>query len=68
MSAYDPSRRTPRGHRRAVRRGSELFDVDGVKDDPIDRTDSQRRDSDDDRRILSELPPHWGVFDPSERR
>jgi hypothetical protein len=65
MSAYDPSRRKPRVHTRVVRAGSEHFDADGVKLEPGDMRTERQREADDDKRILTELPPHWGVF--SER-
>ena len=57
MSEYNANRRCSRGHPRVVRKGSELFDADGVK--------QEQRAKDDDNRILGELPPHWAVF--SER-
>lgn len=60
--AYDAARRTPRKHRRVVFHGTELFDADGVKLEPGDMTTDAQRDADDDQRILTELPPHWGVF------
>lgn len=59
---YSPERRTPRRHRRVVRRGTELFDADGVKLEPGDMQTERQREADDDRRILGELPPHWAVF------
>lgn len=59
---YSAKRRTPRRHKRVVRQGTELFDADGVKLEPSDMQTEQQRSADDDRRILSELPPHWGVF------
>ena len=62
MPAYDATRRTPRKHRRVVFHGTELFDADGVKLEPGDMTTDAQRDADDDQRILTELPPHWGVF------
>lgn len=66
MSEYDPNRRTPRKHKRVVRQGTELFDADGVKLEPADTLTERQRADDDDRRILSELPPHFAVF--SEHR
>ena len=60
--AYDATRRTPRKHRRVVFHGTELFDADGVKLEPSDMTTDAQRDADDDQRILTELPPHWAVF------
>ncbi len=65
MSAYDPNRRSPRKSVRVVRKGSELFDADGVKLELSDELTDEQRSSDDDQRILGELPPHWAVF--SER-
>ncbi|KAB7790918.1 hypothetical protein F7D09_0653 [Bifidobacterium leontopitheci] len=62
---YNPARRTPRRHKRVVFHGTERFDADGVKLEPGDMRTAQQRDADDDRRILGELPPHWGIF--SER-
>lgn len=63
--AYNPNRRSSRTHRRVVREGNERFDVDGEELDPSDRRPKGRKQDDDDKRILSELPPHWGIF--SER-
>lgn len=60
---YSATRRTPRVHKRVVHQGTERFDADGVKLDPSDAMTSQQRQADDDKRILSELPPHWGVFE-----
>ena len=62
---YSPARRTPRKHRRVVRQGTELFDADGVKLEPSDMMTERQRAADDDKRILTELPPHWAQF--SER-
>jgi DNA replication initiation complex subunit (GINS family) len=60
-SAVKPSHR--RGtHRRVIRQGTEHFDADGVKEEAGDRTTKSAQEADDDRRILGELPPHWGVF------
>ncbi len=59
---YSPTRRTPRCHKRVVRKGTELFDADGVKLEPSDRQTDRQRADDDDQRILNELPPHWAVF------
>ena len=60
--AYSASRRTPRKHRRVVFHGTERFDADGVKLEPGDMVTARQREADDDQRILSELPPHWAVF------
>ncbi|PWG60212.1 hypothetical protein [Bifidobacterium catulorum] len=63
-----------RRHRRVVFRGTERFDADGFLDadesstDPEARRERLDKDSDDDRRILNELPPHWGKFDAEGRR
>lgn len=65
MSEYNANRRCSRGHPRVVRKGSELFDADGVKQEPGDAQTIEQRAKDDDNRILGELPPHWAVF--SER-
>lgn len=65
MSGYNANRRCSRGHFRVVRKGSELFDADGVKQEPGDTQTIEQRAKDDDNRILGELPPHWAVF--SER-
>lgn len=61
---YDPSRRTPRGgHRRVVLLGRELFEEDSSPSDDMDSGDRpQGAESDDDDRILRELPPHWAIF------
>lgn len=65
MSEYNANRRCYRGHSRVVRKGSELFDADGVKQELGDAQTIEQRAKDDDNRILGELPPHWAVF--SER-
>lgn len=65
MSDYNPNRRCSRTHNRVVRKGSELFDADGVKLEPSYFQTLDQRSKDDDNRILGELPPHWAVF--SER-
>lgn len=65
VPSYSSIRRTARKHKRVVRQGTELFDVDGVKLEPSDVLTARQREAEDDRRILNELPPHWGVF--SER-
>nr|WP_291533432.1 hypothetical protein [Bifidobacterium sp. UBA6881] len=65
VPAYSATRRTARKHKRVVRQGTELFDADGVKLEPSDVLTERQREADDDKRILGELPPHWGVF--SER-
>lgn len=65
MSDYNPNRRCSRTHNRVVRKGSELFDADGVKLETSDFQTLDQRSKDDDNRILGELPPHWAVF--SER-
>lgn len=59
-----------RMHRRVVRRGTEKFDVDGDEPDfdSEDALERQRKDADDDARILRELPPHWGTFDAEKGR
>ena len=59
---YSSQRRTPRVHKCVVRQGTELFDADGVKQDPDDTLTEQQRSADDDKRILGELPPHWAIF------
>ncbi|BDR52399.1 hypothetical protein KIM372_03060 [Bombiscardovia nodaiensis] len=74
MNAADesqPSRehRRERAHRRVVRRGTELFEGDGLDgvpsgDEPPEPI--EHKQADDDRRILGELPPHWGLF-PAEK-
>lgn len=62
MAEYSATRRTPRKHKRVVMKGTEQFDADGVKLEPGDMQTNQQRQSDDDKRILGELPPHWAVF------
>ena len=57
----------PRRHRRVVRKGTERFDADSAFMDSLDRQSAGDRRSEDDRRILDELPPHWGLF-PAERK
>lgn len=66
MSEYNAHRRTARGHKRVVRQGSEQFDAEGVKLEMGDMQTELQRNADDDQRILSELPPHWGVFSERE--
>lgn len=62
-----PQAQRRRGHHhRVVRQGTEWFEADGTVVDPEDRETSAARSRDDDERILTELPPHWGVY--SERR
>ncbi len=62
MAEYSATRRTPRKHKRVVMKGTEQFDADGVKLEPGDMQTDQQRQSDDDKRILGELPPHWAVL------
>ena len=62
MAEYSATRRTPRKHKRVVMKGTEQFDADGVKLEPGDMQTDQQRQSDDDKRILGELPPPWAVF------
>ena len=64
--AGNPAASRRRRHRRVVRPGTERFDVDGSEEDPQDQVCTQDRLDGDDRRILGELPPHWGLF-PNER-
>jgi hypothetical protein len=80
MGAYDPHRRSPRGgHRRVVKVGTERFamnDDDEVKEsfsvtaadfgDVADRRVPGGKNAEDDERILTELPPHWAVFNERE--
>lgn len=61
MQAYDPSRRSSRKARRVVRKGSELFGVEGDDRELMDSVPLTSREEDDDTRILSELPPHWFI-------
>lgn len=67
VSGYSATRRTARKHKRVVRQGTELFDADVVKLEPSDVLTERQRNADDDKRILGELPPHWGVFSERER-
>ena len=62
MAEYSATRRTPHKHKRVVMKGTEQFDADGVKLEPGDMQTDQQRQSDDDKRILGELPPHWAIF------
>ena len=66
MAEYSATRRTPRKHKRVVMKGTEQFDADGVKLEPGDMQTDQQRQSDDDKRILGVLPPHWAVFNERE--
>ena len=63
VESENPGR--PRRHRRVVRKGTERFDADSAFMDSLDRQSAGDRRSEDDRRILDELPPHWGLF-PAE--
>ena len=67
VSGYCATRRTARKHKRVIRQGTELFDADGVKLEPSDVLTERQRNADDDKRILGELPPHWGVISESGR-
>ena len=62
MAEYSATRRTPRKHKRVVMKGTEQFDADGVKLEPGDMQTDQQRQSDDDKRILGELPPLGAFF------
>ena len=43
--------------------GRELFEEDSSPSDDMDSGDRpQGAESDDDDRILRELPPHWAIF------
>jgi hypothetical protein len=81
MGTYDSRRRSPRGgHRRVVKVGTERFamnDDDEVKEgfsvtavadsgDFADRRVPGGKNAEDDERILTELPPHWAVFNERE--
>ncbi|WP_418969664.1 BAG family molecular chaperone regulator 5 [Alloscardovia omnicolens] len=57
-----PLGKSTKPHKRVLRRGTEWFDADGVKLEPSDVLTSQQKNSDDDERILGELPPHFAVF------
>ena len=59
-------KRRRRAHRRVIRRGTELFDVEG--DDTAIWEQNRNEAADDNARILRELPPHWGVFDAEKER
>jgi hypothetical protein len=66
-SSQQPAPQRRRGrHHRVVRQGTEWFEADGTVIDPQDQQTEAARERDDDARILTELPPHWGVY--SERR
>ena len=54
VSGYSATRRTARKHKRVVRQGTDVLT-------------ERQRNADDDKRILGELPPHWGVFSERER-
>lgn len=62
----EPLKKSTRPHRRVVRHGSEWFDADGVKLEPSDIQTDAQKNSDDDQRILSELPPHFALFNRRE--
>lgn len=65
-AAGGTGKRKRRAHRRVIRRGTELFDVEG--DDAAIWERSRNEAADDNARILRELPPHWGVFDAEKER
>ncbi|WP_374220040.1 BAG family molecular chaperone regulator 5 [Alloscardovia macacae] len=48
--------------KRVQREGTEWFDADGVKLEPSDVLTQRQKSAEDDQRILSELPPHFAVF------
>ncbi|MFC0266376.1 BAG family molecular chaperone regulator 5 [Alloscardovia macacae] len=48
--------------KRVQREGTEWFDADGVKLEPSDVLTQGQKSAEDDQRILSELPPHFAVF------
>ncbi|MFD0704315.1 BAG family molecular chaperone regulator 5 [Alloscardovia venturai] len=62
-----PLKRSNRPHKRVIRQGTEWFDADGVKLDPSEAVDRLNRDAEDDQRILSQLPPHFAVFDEERK-
>lgn len=62
MTGYDALRRHPRGYRRVQRQGAERFEDDGGDDAAESSIPKPQRDHDDDMRILTQLPPHWAVF------
>lgn len=62
-------------HKRVVRLGGERAGDDGSLEarstsytqDPEVLREQQSKTSDDDQRILGELPPHWAVFNERQR-
>lgn len=70
-----------RGHKRVIRKGTELFDADGMDGltgasvsgmraadgDTRYSSGAGWREADEEERILNELPPHWGIFDAEKR-
>lgn len=70
-----------RGHKRVIRKGTELFDADGMDGLTGASVSGMRvadgdtrcsggagwREADEEERILNELPPHWGIFDAEKR-
>ena len=68
-----------RRHKRVVRKGTELFDADGMDGlsgasvsgmragDTRYSSGAGWREADEEERILNELPPHWGIFDAEKR-
>lgn len=67
MSDYHVNSRHRRGHRRVDRQGTERFEVDDLDGQDQDGRESVQQSHDDDQRILSELPPHWGLFSERDR-
>lgn len=66
MSAYDPHRRVPRGHRRAALKGGETRDVSLDAQEIGSSTRQRQQQASEDRRILREIPPHFDVFKENE--
>lgn len=59
------SNRSSKKHRRVIRQGNERFEGDGLDDQELGKHSIEPPEgklTDDDNRILSELPPHWGLF------
>lgn len=64
-----------KAHKRVVRLGTEHRGDDGSLEpktvyvqDPETQEELLSKASDDDQRILTELPPHWAVFNAREQQ
>ena len=66
MAEYSATRRTPRKHKRVVMKALSSLTLTVSNSSPETCRPTNKRQSDDDKRILGELPPHWAVFNERE--